>query len=45
MRPNKTETALHGCLIPARVLCKYVRKEVEDLISFIFLDAKEKKQG
>ena len=33
MRPNKAETAVHGSLIPVRVLCKYIRKEVEDLIS------------
>ena len=56
MRPNTAETAVHGCLILARVLCKYVRKDqtnkknkyeilVEDLISGNFLYAKEKKQG
>ena len=27
MRPNKAETAVHGCLIPARVFCKYVPKD------------------
>ena len=27
MRFNKAETAAHGCLVPSRVLCKYVRKD------------------